>query len=111
MLRVSFKKYQCRMSLSLKPIFHCKLGSCWVTNTNEMSTNNMKSTLPTPAPTPGDPTVLYFTDSREGVRVWGNALGVTQICAFLDTNILVYPMQICGKREDPTRRVLRCSGI
>ena len=44
------------------------------------------------------------------------ALGVTQILAFLDTNMLVPPTRNCGvgglsQREDPTRMVLRRSGI
>ena len=34
---------------------------------------------------------LYSTDS-----CWGFALGVTQISAFLDTNMLVYPKRNCG---------------
>ena len=44
------------------------------------------------------------------------ALGVMQILAFLDTNLLVSPMRNCGvggliQCEDPTRMVLRRSGI
>ena len=65
----------------------------------------MKSTCQTPASRAGDPRqILAF------------ALGVTQILAFLDTNMLVYPMQNCGvgglsQREDQTRMVLHRSGI
>ena len=66
----------------LKPIFHCKLSSRWVPNANEMSTNNMKCTWPTQN---------FSIGSR-----WGFALGVTQILAFLHTNMLVYPTQNCG---------------
>ena len=44
------------------------------------------------------------------------ACGVTQILAFLDTNMLVYPTQNCGfgglsQRQDLTPMVLRRSGI
>ena len=44
-------------------------------------------------------------------QVWGLALG-----EFLDTNMLLSPTQSYGieglsQREDPTRMVLRCSGI
>ena len=44
------------------------------------------------------------------------ALGVRQILAFLDTDMLVYPTQNCGlggvsQCQDPTRMVLRRSGI
>ena len=44
------------------------------------------------------------------------ALEVTQILAFLDTNMLVSPTQNCGlgdlsQCEDPMRMVLRRSGI
>ena len=64
---------------------------------------------------------LYSTDLRWGLalgetQIFGLALGVTQIFAFLDTNMLVYPMQNCGTRDlsqcqDPTPMVLHCSGI
>ena len=56
-----------------------------------------------------------------GFCVGGNAnlyfaLGVRQILAFLDTNMLVSPTQNCGvgglsQRQDPTQMVLRRSGI
>ena len=44
------------------------------------------------------------------------ALGVTQILAFLDTNMSVSPTQNCdvgglSQRKDPTQMVLRRSGI
>ena len=44
----------------LKPIFHCKLGSRWVTNANKMSTNNMKCTWPKRKFCVGDPTQAMF---------------------------------------------------
>ena len=49
-------------------------------------------------------------------QIFGLALEVTQIFVFLDTNMLVYPMQNCGTRDlsqcqDPTPMVLHCSGI
>ena len=47
----------------------------------------MKCTWPTRRFCIGDPTQPIFN--------W-LALGVTQILAFLDTNMLVYPMQNCG---------------
>ena len=49
-----------------------------------MSTNNMKRTWPKRKFCVGDPTDLYSIGSR-----WGFAFGVTQILAFLDTNIRV----------------------
>ena len=53
------------------------------------------------------------------VRVWqilGLALGIMQILAFLNTNMLVYPKRNCGVEglsqcKDPMRMVLRRSGI
>ena len=63
----------------------------------------MKSTWPTPAPRVGDPMPPIFY-----LLTLGLALGVTQILAFLGTNMLVSPMQNCGigglsQREDPTQ--------
>ena len=50
---------------------------------------------------------IYSIGSR-----WGIALGVTQILAFLDTNMFVYPTQNAHVGGSyPTRGVLRCSGI
>ena len=60
--------------LSLKPIFHRKLGSRWVPNANEIYTKNMKYTWPTPAFCFGTQRNLYSTDWRRGL-----ALGLTQI--------------------------------
>ena len=56
----------------LKPIFHWKLSSHWLTNANEMDTNNMKSTWPTPAPRDGDPVRPIFHLLALGVGVGGN---------------------------------------
>ena len=61
----------------LKPIFHCKLGSRWVTNANEISTNNMKCTWPMRTFCVGDPTQPLFH-----WLAFGFALGVTQILCF-----------------------------
>ena len=60
------------MSTVLKPIFHWKLSSCWLTNANEMDTNNMKSTWPTPAPRIGDPMPHIFHLLTLGVGIGGN---------------------------------------
>ena len=63
------------------------------------------------------PNATYIPCGRVGVtQVLGLALGVTQILAFLNTNMLVYPTGNCGIRglsqhEDPTQMVLRRSGI
>ena len=50
------------------------------------------------------------------MQILGLVLGVTQIFVFLDTSMLVSPMQNCSvgslsPHEDPTRIVLRRSGI
>ena len=50
------------------------------------------------------------------MQILGLALGVKQILAFLDTNMFVSPKRNCGvgglsQRQDPTRMVLRRSGI
>ena len=50
------------------------------------------------------------------MQILGLALGETQILPFLDTNILVSPMQDCGigglsQRQDPKQMVLGRSGI
>ena len=75
----------CMLKKALKPIFHCNMGSRWVTNVTEMSTNNM-----------GTQHNLYSIGSRWGfafgvTQIVCFALGVTQILAFLDTNMLVNP--------------------
>ena len=59
--------------LLLKSILHWKLRSHWLTNANEMDTNNMKSRWPTPAPCVGDPTPPIFHLLALGVGVGGNA--------------------------------------
>ena len=56
-----------------KPIFHCKLGSHWVTNTNEMSTNNMKCTWPMRKVCIGDPTQTLLHWLALGFCIGGNA--------------------------------------
>ena len=107
------------LKLTVKPIFHWKLGSLWLPNVNEINTKNMKCTRPTSVPRIGDPTPPIFHLLALGVGVWGNAnfsVPVGVILALLDTNMLVSSMQNCGvgglsQREDPTRMVLHRSGI
>ena len=60
-------------SKTVKPIFYWKLNSDWLTNTDEMGTNNMKSTWPTPVPRVGDSTPPIFHLLVLGVGVGGNA--------------------------------------
>ena len=63
-----------------KPIFYQKLRSCWVVNTNEFVTNNMKSTWPT------------RTQGLLGIAlgVKGFALGPQ---GFSETNMVVLALQ------------------
>ena len=63
------------MSLSLKPIFHLKMGLRWVPDANEIYTNHMKCTCPTQRPNARDPMQPIFH--------WGFASGQTQIYLFL----------------------------
>ena len=108
-------------SLGYLTLAHCKLCSCWLPNTSESDTNNMKSTWPMREFCVGDPTPPIFYLLTLGLvlgvtQILVFALGVTQILAFLDTDMLVYPTQICGfgglsQREDPSQMVLRHSGI
>ena len=103
--------------LSYKPIFHWKLSLRYLTNTNEIDTNNMKS-----SPLHWGPNVTYIPPARFGglrlgkTQILAFALGVTQIVAFLDTNMLESPTRNCGvgglsQCEDPMRIVLHRSGI
>ena len=62
-----------QFKFSLKPIFHWKLGLRWVTKANEMDTNNIKSTWPTPAPCIGNPKGPIFHLLALGVRFRNNA--------------------------------------
>ena len=57
----------------IKSIFHCKLGSRWVSNANKMSPNNMKCTWPTRKFCVGDPTQPIFHCLALGFCVGGNA--------------------------------------
>ena len=66
----------------MKPIFHWKLGSRWVPNTNEIYTKNMKCTWPTPVFCVGAQRKLYSTDWRRGL-----ASGKTQILALGNAKI------------------------
>ena len=58
------KKYSILVLLDLgrniKPILHGKLCLRWLPNANEIDTNNLKCTCPTPAPTPEGPTPPIF---------------------------------------------------
>ena len=51
---------------SVKPIFHCKLGLCWLTN-------NMKCTWPIRRFCVGDPTQPIFLWLASGFCIGGNA--------------------------------------
>ena len=80
------------LSFRLKPIFHWKLNLRCLTNANEMDTNNMKSTWPTPAPSVGEPTPPIFHQLALGVgltQILAFALGLTQILAFLEQREIV----------------------
>ena len=66
----------------LKPIFHWKWGSRWVSNANETYTKNMKCTWPTPAFCVGTQRNLYSTGWR-----WGLASGKRQILALGNAKI------------------------
>ena len=80
--------------INLKPIFHCKLGSRWVTYANEMSTNNMKDTWPTRKFCVGDPTqpTLYWLSL--GFCVGGNA--TFMFCAGGNANCSIFKYQHVG---------------
>ena len=56
--------------ITLKPIFHWKLGSHWLPNANEINTQKMKCTWPMQEFAFGTQHILYSTDLR-----WGFALG------------------------------------
>ena len=57
---------------TLKPIFHCKLCLCWLSNASESKTNNMKSTQPTRKFCVGDPMPPIFYLFALGVGGRGN---------------------------------------
>ena len=70
--------------LGLKPIFHWKLGSRWLPNTNEINTKNMKCTWPMPEFCVGTQHNLYSTSLRLGfvsgkTLILGFASGKMQI--------------------------------
>ena len=81
----------------------------------------MKSTRPMQKICVGDPTHPIFHWLAFGfcvgvTQILYFALGVTQILALFDTNMLVSPTRNCGvgglsQREDPTQMVLHHSGI
>ena len=65
----------------------------WLPNANEINTKNMKCTWPMKKFAFGTQRHLYSTDLYLVSRL---ASGVTQIFAFLDTNMLVSPMPNSG---------------
>ena len=110
--------------LGLKPIFHWKLGSRWVPNANEMDTNNMKCTWPTPAPCVGDPTQLIFhllalevcvgDNTSFRVCVGSARLFKHQHVGILLAKFVLWPWGLPNanpRGEPPTRGVLHYSGI
>ena len=55
----------------LKPIFHCKIGSLWVPNANEMSTNKNEMYMPNAKILRWGPNATYIP--LVCVMRWGNA--------------------------------------
>ena len=55
-----------------KPVFHWKSRLRWLPYANEIDTNNMKCTCPTPAPHIGDPKPFIFYVLALGVCVGSN---------------------------------------
>ena len=95
---VTARSSKIRNVYKLKPVFHCKLGSRWLLNANEMSTNNMKSTWPMQTISIGDPMHPIFHLFTLGfalvvTQIFAFTLGVTQFFAFLDTSMLASPTQ------------------
>ena len=91
----------------------------WVTNMNEMSTNNVKCTWPMRDFALGTRCDLYSTCSHWGfalgeTQISSFMLGVMQMLAYLDTNMLVSPNSRIGgiaQHDGPTGVFSRCSGI
>ena len=75
--------YRCSFLYYLKPIFHWKLGLCWVPNANKINTKNMKCTWPICKKFVfGTQCNLYSTDAR-----WSFALGDAQNLCYLTQKI------------------------
>ena len=75
---------------TIKPIFHQKLGSCWLSNANAIDTKNMKCIWPMLEFGVGDPMRSHWGLALGGRQILAFALGVLAFfLAFLDTNILV----------------------
>ena len=73
--------------VTLKPIFHWKLGSLWLPNANEINTKNMKCTCPMPEFCARTQRNLYSSGLHLGfasgkTQILGFALGKTQIRGF-----------------------------
>ena len=92
MSHVGSKKISMSRITILKPIYHWKLSSRWLTSVNGMDTKNMKSTWQCQPLALGTQCHLYSTCLR-----WGLALEVTQILAFLNTNMFVSPTRLGSK--------------
>ena len=93
---------------TLKPIFHWKWGSRWVTNANEIYTKNMKYTWPTPA---------FCVGANANFRFGAGGLASGNANFHIsDTNMLVSPTQNSGiggiaQRQPPMPGILRSGGI
>ena len=81
-------------AISLKPIFHWKLGWRWLPNADEINTKNMKCTWPMPAPRVGDPTPSIVHLLASGVGVGGNTN--FSVCIWGNTDFSVSRYQHVG---------------
>ena len=73
-------------NIGLKPIFHWERRLCWLPNTNEVDTNNMKSTCPTQDFCVGDQTQPIFHWLALGFCVRANANFM--FCVRSDANLV-----------------------
>ena len=108
--RYIYLEYTSYGHFTVNPIFHWILGLRLPPNANEISTKNMKCTWPTWKFCVWNPTQPIFH-----WLVLGFCVRWRKFLAFLDTNMLVFPMQnsrVGGvtQRQTPMRRVLRRSG-
>ena len=96
-----------KLHASLKPIFHRKLRSSWLPNTNEIDTNNMKCTCPLQTQPLHTQRELYSTArvgahfGCAGVHVGcaGGRVGCAGVCA---GSMRLFRYQHVGIRENPT---------
>ena len=102
----------------LKPIFHWKWGSRWLSNANEIYTKKLKCTWPTQEICVWDltPSIFHWLASGVGVGSNTNYSRHQGLRWLQDTNMLVSPMQNSGvggiaQRQPPTPGMLRRSGI